>query len=147
MAGGSPIRFHIWWSVYVRCKNMQKFRRVHLPAIEARVGVPEMGWEIGREPDNPNETRMVTYTNHEASSKDEGAALLAGLAGRLYAGRWELSGLSTLTGDCDLYLFAQASAPQSSHEPPALTEMLLELQTGWVRLGEDGWEMPDDRTT
>ena len=138
-----PTRFNIWWSIYVRCSDMQKFRRVHLPAVEALIGAPEMGWEIVRERDNPTETRLVGYTNHEVQTKNEGAALFLELAGRLYAGRWALQGLSTLSQDADLYLYAQSSVAKQSHEPPALTELLVELRSGWVTRTPDGWELPE----
>ncbi|MBZ9858453.1 MULTISPECIES: hypothetical protein [unclassified Mesorhizobium] len=38
-AGG----YEIVWSVYIRCKSLQKLREVHIPALEALIGQPHGG--------------------------------------------------------------------------------------------------------
>jgi hypothetical protein len=35
--------YEIVWSVYIRCKSLQKLREVHIPALEAMIGQPHGG--------------------------------------------------------------------------------------------------------
>ncbi|SFO86720.1 hypothetical protein SAMN03159463_03117 [Mesorhizobium sp. NFR06] len=35
--------YEIVWSIYIRCKSLQKLREVHIPALEALIGQPHGG--------------------------------------------------------------------------------------------------------
>ena len=139
-----PLQFHLSWSIYVRCANIAKFHRTHLPAIEQRIGVPPTGCEIVREDDSPGEIRAVTFTNHETASREEAVSLALGKAGALYSGAWRINGLQTIGEGMELYLYCLANVPKPLSTPPALTTALLEVGTGWVERTDAGWTFNED---
>ena len=137
------LRFYTWLSIYVRCANVAKFRRTHLHAINDRLGTFDATWEISHEKDTPSEVRAVTMLNHEAGSKEEAIHKALALAGTLYPGVWNITGLGTLARKAEPYLLARADIPEPLPRPPALTTVQLEMQTGWVTRADGVWYLPE----
>ena len=60
---GEPFtgNYEIMWSIYIRCNNLQKLHKVHIPALEALIGQPHggKGWVLENEDYNEDRDRSL----------------------------------------------------------------------------------------
>lgn len=127
--------YEIVWSIYIRCKNMQKLRRVHIPALEAIIGQPHggRGWAIEKEEDNPEELRLMAAETLAGPYSD---AMLLSLLGKLYALKpyWHLT--ARLNGEHPLGVYAMATYEEKKpgSAAPAVSNVMVELQPDFSSL-------------
>lgn len=139
------MNFVVIWSIYVQCKHKNRLIEVHLPAIEKAIGQPETGWTIEKEEEEPDQFRIVTHCNLQASSKDDAIIALIKNAYALFDGTWSFSGLSTLNVDRPLYIMAGVNIKTPQHQPPAITSVMLEVEQGSVQRDGERWVCHYDR--
>lgn len=133
---GTPERTEPWtgdyeiiWSIYIRCSNRQKLRRVHIPSLEAIIGQPHggRGWVIEEENDNPGEVRLMATEILAGSYSD---AVLLSLLGKLYALKphWHITARLNAEDARGVYVMANYAEQGPSSAVPAVSNVMVELQ-------------------
>jgi hypothetical protein len=127
--------YEIVWSIYIRCNNRQKLRRVHIPALEAIIGQPHggRGWVIEKENNNPEELRLMATEILAGSYSD---AMLLSLLRKLYALKphWHLAARLNAEHPRGVYVMATYSESEPSSAVPAVSNVMVELQPDFSRL-------------
>ena len=121
--------YEIVWSIYIRCTNRQKLRRVHIPALEEIIGQPHggRGWLIEKEDYNPEELRLMTTESLAGPYSD---AMVLSLLRKLYAlkPQWTLTARLNAEHPGGVYVMAVYVEKEPSSAVPAVSNVMVELQ-------------------
>jgi|GEM_PF-6114584 len=139
---GMPELFGVWagdyeivWSIYIRCSNRQKLRRVHIPALEAIIGQPHSGrgWTIEKEEDNPGEIRLMTVEPLVGPYSD---TMLLSLLKKLYAlkSEWHLTARLDAGHSYGVYVCARYVERRPDSMVPAVSNVMVELEPDFSTL-------------
>lgn len=123
---------HVWWSIFVRTKDMRKMRQDHMPAIEAVLSKTAVPLRVHCDDQGPGLFRVVGYQNYDAvTMKDAVSAVLADAYA--LADGWRINGLGCLNTGKYRHIVGMWSMDKPSHRPPALESMMFEIERGLVR--------------
>lgn len=127
--------YEIVWSIYIRCNNRQKLRRIHIPALEAIIGQPHggRGWVIEKEDDNPEELRLMAAEILAGSYSD---AMLLSLLRKLYALNpyWHITARLNAEHPHGVYVMATYAEKEPGSAVPAVSNVMVELQPDFSSL-------------
>ncbi|MBB6469518.1 hypothetical protein HNQ96_005408 [Aminobacter lissarensis] len=131
--------YEIVWSIYIRCNNRQKLRRVHIPALEAIIGQPHggRGWVIEKENSSPEELRLMATEILAGPYSD---AMLLSLFRKLYALKphWHLTARLNAEHPRGVYVMAAYAEKEPSSAVPAVSNVMVELQPDFSSLIDGG---------
>jgi hypothetical protein len=122
--------YEIVWSLYIRCNNLQKLRKVHIPALEALIGQPhgDKGWTIEKEEDSdPRLKRIVGLQRLGRPYTDQ---FLLDFMKTLYrlAPRWSIQARLDPSHPLGVYVVARFSQEAPGREAPAIVDAMVELE-------------------
>jgi hypothetical protein len=118
---------HVWWSIYVKAKDMGKAKREHFPPIEAIIGTPAVPFQYFKE--EGGLLRMVAYKNLPASDMKTAVNQTLETAYSMADG-WRIYGLGCLATGRYRHIAGLWSADKPSHQPPRLESMMFEIERG-----------------
>ncbi|MBZ9794700.1 hypothetical protein [Mesorhizobium sp. ES1-4] len=136
--------YEIFWSLYIRCNNMRKLRKIHIPALEALIGQPHGGKGWVFEDEDHNEDRDRSLQRIVAVQRLNGSynnQFLLDFMQTLYSlsPSWTIQARLDPAHPKGVYVnarFARETAP----EAPAVVDAMVELEgsfTGAI-VGESG---------
>jgi hypothetical protein len=134
------MKAYIWWSIYIKTKNIAKLKSDHLHAIDEALEKIEFPWEISHADIDTGLFRIVNCQNLNDYSTHQ--VIISALR-RAYklAPTWSITGLSDLTTDTLNWVGGVCTDPPVKSRPPALASLSFEVQAGSVagRSPEGGW--------
>jgi hypothetical protein len=130
---GKPFEgsYEIVWSIYIRCNNLQKLHKVHIPALEALIGQPhaDRGWTVqdDDEDSDPNLKRIVAVQRLRGPYKDQ---FFLDFMKTLYrvAPYWGIQARLDPAHPLGVYVMAQFNQKKPSSRTPAVVDALVELE-------------------
>lgn len=125
----SPIKAHVWWSLFVQTSNKRKLVESHLPPINHALEKIEFGWEIYADSNGSGLFRLVNYQNLTSRSTEK---IIASVLRRAYglSPTWTISGLEDLREGTLRHVIGGCDNPPTSNCPPALRSMVFEIEPG-----------------
>ncbi|MBN9255219.1 MULTISPECIES: hypothetical protein [unclassified Mesorhizobium] len=141
---GEPFtgNYEIMWSIYIRCNNVQKLHKVHIPALEALIGQPHggKGWTVEKDEDSdPNLKRIIALQRLAGPYDDR---FLLDFMKTLYrlAPFWRIQARLDPSHPHGAYVMARFSQDAPGSEPPAVVDVQVELMANFTDAmgGESG---------
>lgn len=137
--------YEIVWSIYIRCKSLQKLREVHIPALEALIGQPHggQGWLYDNERyiENRNRSlkRIVAVKHVPGPYSDQ---MFVDFTKTLYSlsPYWTIQARLDHTHPHGVYVCASFKRESSQSEAPAIVDALVEFTPNFTASlgGESG---------
>jgi len=137
--------YEILWSVYIRCKSLQKLREVHIPALEALIGQPHggKGWQYDNERYIKNRDRslkrIIALKRLPGPYTDQ---ILVDFMKTLYSlsSYWTIQARLDPSHPRGVYVCASFKSETAPSETPAVVDAMVELEANFTDAmgGESG---------
>ncbi|MEW6631982.1 MAG: hypothetical protein AB1440_14000 [Pseudomonadota bacterium] len=137
--------YEILWSVYIRCKSLQKLREVHIPALEALIGQPHggKGWQYDNERYIKNRDRslkrIIALKRLPGPYSDQ---ILVDFMKTLYSlsSYWTIQARLDSSHPRGVYVCASFKSETAPSETPAVVDAMVELEANFTEAmgGESG---------
>ncbi|MEZ2332979.1 hypothetical protein AB6802_24925 [Mesorhizobium sp. RCC_202] len=139
---GEPFtgNYEVIWSIYIRCNNLQKLHKVHIPALEALIGQPHggKGWTIEKEEDSdPNLKRIIALQRLGGPYDDWFFLDFMKTLYRL-APVWRIQARLDPSHPHGVYVMARFQQEKPASAAPAIVDALVELEASFTdELGDE----------
>jgi hypothetical protein len=126
--------YEIMWSIYIRCNNLQKLHKVHIPALEALIGQPHggKGWTVEKDEDSDPNLKRIIAVQRLAGPYDD--RFLLDFMKTLYrlAPFWRIQARLDPSHPHGVYVMAQFHQKKPSSIAPAVVDALVELEASFT---------------